>query len=241
MFKNKKLITALVLLVIILVAGIFILTTNDKEETVLPKLPKTDYKSPINFEKLWEENTDIVAYLKIPALEIEYPVLHKKGEDEYYMHRNLQQEYAFHGELFIQDYNKDDFSDPINIIYGHNMNDGSYFGKLQKHYSSEEWLNENSEILLYLPDREIKYEVMAAVPYSSMHILHYYSFDKPRMTESFIESVYSKRSINSAFNRNGKLTDNDPILVLSTCLSGGGDKRYLVVAQEIQNSFEGDI
>ncbi len=239
MSEKKKLIVAAVVLAVVVVIGAFTMRAGDNGN--LPQLPKTDYKSPIDFKKLWEDNTDIVAYLKIPSLKIEYPVLHKKGEDEYYMHRDLDEEYAFHGELFIQDYNRDDFSDPINIIYGHNMNDGSYFGKLQKYFSSEEWLNENPDIFLYLPDREIKYQVMAAVPYSSMHILHYYSFDKPRMTESFIESVYSKRSLNSAFNKSGTLTDKEPILVLSTCLSGGGDKRYIVVAQEIQNSFEGGI
>ncbi len=239
MSKNKKIIIAVGLLVIILASVLLML--NNREEPPRPELPVTDYKSPIDFEKLWKENTDVVAYLKIPVLDIEYPILHKKGENEYYMHRNIKEQYEFHGELFIQDYNQDDFSDPINIIYGHNMNNGSYFGKLQEHYSSEDRLNENPDIFLYLPDREIKYEVMAAVPYSNMHILHYYNFDRPRMTESFIESVYSKRSINSAFSKNGKLTDSEPILVLSTCLSGGGDKRYLVVAQEVQNSFEGGI
>ena len=79
-----------------------------------------EYVSPIDFEKATEENRDIYAWIKIPGMEVDYPVLRKPGDDDYYLRRNLRGKYSVAGCLYTQaKYNGDDFSDRVTIIYGH--------------------------------------------------------------------------------------------------------------------------
>ena len=53
-----------------------------------------EYVSPIDFEKATEENPDIYAWIKIPGLPVDYPVLRKPGDDDYYLRRNLRGKYS---------------------------------------------------------------------------------------------------------------------------------------------------
>lgn len=64
------------------------------EEVLIPELPSEDDESPgevnevkqaVDFQKLLGINEEVVAWISIPALELEYPVT--QGEDnEYYLH-----------------------------------------------------------------------------------------------------------------------------------------------------------
>lgn len=54
----------------------------------------SEYVSPIDFEKATEENRDIYAWIKIPGLPVDYPVLRKPGDDDYYLRRNLRGKYS---------------------------------------------------------------------------------------------------------------------------------------------------
>ena len=54
-------------------------------------------------------------------------------DDDYYLQRDLDGKTNKAGSLYIQAYyNKSDLSDPMTVIYGHNMRDGSMFAALHK-------------------------------------------------------------------------------------------------------------
>ncbi|MFR3321064.1 MAG: sortase domain-bontaining protein [Lachnospiraceae bacterium] len=76
-------------------------------------------------------NSDIVGWLRIRALDISYPVVQGKDND-YYLHRTFEKTDNFAGCLFVNSYNMGDFTDQNTIIYGHNMKNGSMFGKLSR-------------------------------------------------------------------------------------------------------------
>ena len=86
----------------------------------------------IDFDALKAINPDIVAWIYIPGLEISYPVLQGKTNDKY-LHTTYKGTYAYAGAIFIDYQNMPDFSDRNTIIYGHNMNNGSMFGKLRRY------------------------------------------------------------------------------------------------------------
>ncbi len=84
----------------------------------------------IDWKKLSKSGDDIVAWLEIPALEIAYPVV-QGGDNEYYLHHLPNGEYKRAGSLFMETSNHPDLTDANTIIYGHNMNNGSMFGKFR--------------------------------------------------------------------------------------------------------------
>lgn len=199
------------------------------EEASEPELSAEPYSSPINFEELWEENEDIYAWLDIPGTEISYPILQHPEDDSYYLRRNAKRESDSNGVIYTEaSYNGRDFSDPLTVIYGHNMNSGLMFGTLQKMYSSQEALNEHSEIIIYLPDRELHYEVFAAVPFDKRHILYNYDLSDKRTFRLFFQEILSVRSLEAVFAEDAAIQSDEKALILSTCLTGNRSKRFLV-------------
>ena len=58
------------------------------------------------------------------------------------------------GAIFLDSDNSADFSDDKNIIYGHNMKDGSMFRGL-RNFLDDEFLKEHHILYLYLPDEGV--------------------------------------------------------------------------------------
>ena len=111
------------------------------------------------------------------------------------------------------------------------MNSGAMFGTLQETYSQPGAVEEYGQIIVYLPTEEIHYQIFAAVPANKAHILYYYDFSDPEIFQLFLERVYAIRSIGANFNQNISVTPDDQLLILSTCLSGNSEHRYLVLAK----------
>lgn len=207
-------------------------TSETESESSTSSAEEPAYVSPIDFVALQAENPDIYAWLEIPGTEISYPVLQRSGDDSFYLTHNSDGEEASEGSLFTESaYNGRDFSDPVTVIYGHQMMAGTMFGHLQEHYSDPESFSSKQEILVYTPEATLKYAVFAAVPYDNRHIMYTYNFDSPRMYRAFLDSIFSVRSLGAVFDENIKVTEDDQVLILSTCLMGDPSQRYLVLAK----------
>ena len=234
----------LLLLLLLLVGAFFLFFRKPQKEYFVRPEPTASsasasttetYQSPVDFKSLQKKNADVYAWLDIPKTDISYPLFQHPTDDAYYLHRNIEKEYEFRGVLFTEaTYNKRDFSDPLTIVYGHCMNNGDMFGTLQKEYGSDDLLAEHSEIVVYLPDRELHYTVFAATPYDSRHILYNYDFHNKRIFRLFFEDIVSTREIQSAFAEDTIVSPEDKTLILSTCLIGNRNKRFLVCGKLVQ-------
>lgn len=113
----------------------------------------------VDFASLQAINPDIVAWLRIPGV-LEYPVV--RGEDNsYYLNHTVQKTYNIAGSIFLDYRNERDFSDSKNIIYGHNMKDGSMFHVL-RNYQDIDFFQEHTNMEAYLPDgRSLNYQITA--------------------------------------------------------------------------------
>lgn len=191
------------------------------------------YDSPVDFETLWAQCEDIYAWLEIPGADISYPVAQSQTDDSFYLTHNIDGKTDKNGTLYTEHaYNTLTFADPVTIIYGHNMRSGLMFGFLQEQFSDTEWFNEHQTMTVYMPERELHYRVFAAVPYGTEHILHKYrSFREPSQLTAFLDSVYTIRKLGTNYNQDCTATEEDRVLVLSTCLPVSAQGRYLVLAK----------
>jgi len=205
---------------------------RSQEKSQDPEGDASAYVSPVDFEDLQSMNPDIYAWLYIPGTDVNYPILQREGDDRFYLDHNSEGKFSQGGAIFTEEtYTKKDFSDPVTLVYGHNMRSGAMFGNLQETYSGQDGLETYRDIAVYLPERELHYEVFAAVPYDMRHILYYNDFTDPEVFREFLERVRSVRSINANIDENAAVTAEDQLLILSTCLRGDRNQRYLVLAK----------
>ena len=189
------------------------------------------YTSPIDFAALQERCGDIYAWLDIPDTDISYPVV-QNADDTYYLTRDIDGNYDAAGSLFTESaYNGTAMDDPVTVIYGHRMNSNVMFSTLQKTYSDPDGFDAHREVVLYLPEQEIHAQVFAAVPYDNRHILYNYNFESARMTRLFLNSVREVRAIGANLETEDFPEEGDRMLILSTCLQGNRQMRYLVLAK----------
>lgn len=195
--------------------------------------PSTTYVSPIDFDALQNRNADVYGWLEIPGTNISYPVLQNAEDDNLYLRHDIDKKYYIGGALFTEHvYNSNDFSDPVTIIYGHHLTDGTMFADLQQLYTDD--FEKYKDIVIYTPTEEIHYEAFAAVPFSNRHILYYYDcFKEEVMMQEFMNDLSNIRAIGSYIDKDVEITSNDKLLILSTCLQGDRNSRFLVIGKRI--------
>ena len=198
-----------------------------------PAPSEAPYVSPVDFTTIWAVNPDVVAWLYIPGIELSFPVMMDPEDNSYYLTHDPERNVTDSGAIFIENYNSPAFTDLCTIIYGHRMYDESMFGSLQATYSDRDSLEANKYIVIYRPEREIYYEIFAAVPYDNSHILYYNDFDDSLSYRKFINSIYTISGMDAIHINQSKPDIGDRLLILSTCLWGDRDRRYLVLAKEL--------
>lgn len=191
------------------------------------------YVSPVDFDALWQQNTEIAAWLDIPDTKISYPVLRSETDNGFYLNHDANGKSYSGGALFVEDYNCRELTDPVTVVYGHRMGMGLFFGDLQKSYETEAGFSAHRTISLYLPDRVEIYQAVAAVPYNNNHILYNYDFSKEQDHYRFFDRVFMVRSISAQTDLDAYPEFGEKVLILSTCYSGSRSSRYLVIAKEV--------
>lgn len=131
----------------------------EKDSKGQPKQEEPEESLPeIDFDGLRAINRDIVAWIQIPGIGVDYPVV--QGEDnENYLHYTFDGKANKAGSIFLDYRNRVDFTDSKVILYGHNMKDGSMFSNLKK-YQDAGFRKEQGRVVIFLPDRALECEIV---------------------------------------------------------------------------------
>ena len=122
---------------------------------------KEGYQSPVPFHQLWTVNTDIIGWLFIEGSGINGPILQSEDNTKY-LTAGYDGKANPAGAFFLDYECESDFSGQHNIIYGHNMKNGSMFHDLLN-FKKESYFREHQEIIIYTPDKEICLQPLAVV------------------------------------------------------------------------------
>ena len=244
--KNKKaekailIIVAIIALAVIVCCGWYIfqylngrrlaaqLNENWKASEVEADTDVEAVTIPVDFESLWEVNPEIYAWIYIPGTGISYPVAQHDGDNAYYLHRNEASGYFTGGCIFSENYNRKDFTDRMTVLYGHNLLLGGMFGELND-FADAEVFESHRYMYVYLPDRELVYEIFAATPHSNEHLLLNHDFNNKKDYDEFFAELLGEKSLLANF-RDGITPkySTDKVLTLSTCFRANNQQRYLV-------------
>ena len=179
---------------------------------------------------LHEENPDCIGWLTIEGTKIDYPVMYRPGDKNYYLHRDFNGDYSANGCLFLAEECVPGDSDNL-IIYGHHMNSGKMFADLEK-YKDKGFYEEHPTILFRTIWGNEQYQILSAftTPVYTGNDFNYYSFIKAQKGadyEYFIREIKRK-----AIYETGITAEyGDKLLTLSTCEYSQRNGRMVVVAK----------
>ena len=204
----------------------------DAEETKIPPEVFTGVEeAPIDFEWLESVNPELYAWIYVPDTQINYPVGQHEGDNqEYYLSHDLYGTPQFAGCIFSQAPNALDFSDPVTVLYGHNMKNGSMFQNLYFYIQDPDFFNSHRYIYLYMKNRTLVYEVVSAFYYDNRNILAENDFSDEEVFAEYRGECVNPRSMERRVREDIELDENSRILTLSTCRAGVPTQRYLVQA-----------
>lgn len=183
----------------------------------------------VDFDELNDINTDVYAWIYIPGTEVDYPVAQSSNDydDSFYLDHNIYRQYQFSGTIYSEIQNNRDFHDPVTVLYGHNMLNGSMFATLHR-FEDSDFFDEHNTAFILTKDKVYTYLIYSAYTFDDRHILNTFNFNEEGVFEEYLASTLDPHSYDANVRENVELNKDHRILTLSTCTNGAANTRYLV-------------
>ncbi len=188
------------------------------------------------YEEFLSQNPDLVGWLTIQGTKVDYPVVQKTEDNDYYLNHSFDGSEDSAGTIYV-DYRSDIVNPTTNtMVYGHNMKNGTMFGSL-KNYLQEDFFKEYRYIQFNTIYEHRLYQVVSVglseVAYQDENSYRYYNFIQANNMEEWQEFVDNVNSL-AIYQSDVTLEPSEEILTLSTCNSYTEDGRLFIVAKRIQ-------
>lgn len=189
-----------------------------------PEPTPTPETAPIkvDFKPLQAQNKDVVAWLYCEDTKVNYAVVQREGDNEYYLDHLLNGEVNEKGTVFIDKRNKTPFEEWNTILYGHNMKDDTMFGIIDE-YGQQEFYEEHPIMYIITPDKDYKVEICC----SFLTGLESTTFEFPR-TDGNPAKTIDDITKYSYIDTGIIPTLEDKLVSFSTCYEEA-DHRYVVI------------
>ena len=196
------------------------------------KIVVMDISNEENCKKIYEENKDIVGWLKIDNTTINYPIMQNINDPNYYLRRDFYKNYSSYGTPYMAkqcNLNSDNI-----VIYGHHMKNNKMFGELEK-YKSKDFYNNHKIITFTTLEKEYSYEIFAVFKTTvyTKNTFRYYeniNFENKKMYNDFINICKDK----SLYQTGIEIKDKEKLITLSTCEYSNKNSRLVIVARKIK-------
>ncbi len=219
--------------------------SREAEATPTPRILQVKRDNPIptpiptpqimqKYKDLHDANADMVGWLIIPDTPIDYPVMFKDGDNDYYLNHNFEGEDDVTG-LLVLDKRCDPSGNGINcLIHGHNMKSGAMFGSLKK-YSDKSYYEEHPAIYFNTLYEERIYDIIAVFRSqvydentTSFEFYDYIQIDDEEAFDEYVQGAVAE----SLYDTGITAKWGDRLLTLSTCEYSKANGRLVILARE---------
>lgn len=162
-----------------------------------------------------------IGWIYIPDTNINYPIMQAE-DNEYYLHRSYDGSYLYSGSIYLDWRCKSDFSGDVNMLYGHNMQNGSMFADVTKFIDSNYF---DSHDYGWLTTENAVYKI------------DFFSVSQPENYDSFydvnadVNSWLDNLRSESFIWRNLEFSNEDKFISLSTCTGSEGSSRTVLTGK----------
>lgn len=188
----------------------------------------------INFKKLKKKNENVVAWIKIPKTDINYPIVQTK-DNNYYLNHDIDRKNSIYGAIFMDEseYGTDIATNRNTIIYGHNMGHWTsvMFGQLHK-YEDNSFYEKSKKIYIYTENGNFEYRIISIMKINAGDLVYNVELNTD---DEYIDEDYASWlnycKDKSVIDCDEFDTENvSSAITLSTCMYSNDDQRFVVVA-----------
>lgn len=200
------------------------------------------------YQSLYNQNADMIGWLRIDDTVIDYPVMQTMDNEDYYLDYDFSKEKNSNGSLLLDTDSiagvgtiKNNYSNGAApstnlIIHGHTMKSGLMFGGLKK-YAEKNYGLEHKMIHFDSLYEKREYELIAVfysqVYMSTDQVFKYYKFFQADTQEEFNDWSSNIKKM-SLYDTGTSLEFGDEFITLSCCSYQVEDGRFVVVAKRIR-------
>lgn len=180
----------------------------------------------IDLNALRLTNPDVTGWIAIPGTDVFYPVM-QTDNNQHYLNYTWKNEGSSVGSIFLEATCKPDLTSYNTIVYGHQMMDGSMFGRLSD-FGSEGYWREHPSIYIVTDAGVKKYNIFSAFEVGVREIVYRLDLEENKMQQDFVNFCVERSVIDTGIVPKAE----DRMLTLSTCTGWGYSTRWVVVAAE---------
>lgn len=179
-------------------------------------------------EESAEKNEDVIGWIRIEGTLVDYPVVQTQ-DDVYYLKHDAENNESRQGAIFL-DYRCSPVSlTGNNILFGHNMKDGSMFASLVQ-YKDEAFFKSHTMIEFATLEKTYEWEIFAVVITDTNYDYLQTDFTSREQRLGFIRTMQEKSIYETVIAPSG----TDDLLILSTCTYEYKNARFVIAARRMQ-------
>lgn len=212
------------------------------------------------YRELYEQNHDMVGWLKIEGTNVDYPVMQSKGFDPtkpidydvvyeknmYYLKHDFNKEYSYSGSVTAEycAHIGSDYRSANIILYGHNMANGTFFRDVNKFdalYYGREMYDEHPVIQFDTIYEKGLYKIFAMmqvnVEEEDGEVFYYTATFDFKNKQEFIDYYAQVLDRSFIFTPQVDLKYGDEVIALSTCdfpFGKSNSIRYVLFARRVR-------
>ncbi len=198
-------------------------TTESQKEEIVMRYHDGFVNMAVDFASLEAINSDFEAWLYVPGAAISYPMV-LGSDNDYYLTHTFKHESNKAGALFLDQVTANPFEDYNTIVHGHNMKDGSMFGRLKTFYNDTTAYANNPYFYVYTAEKTYKYLIFSY--YVTKDTSNTYIIPN---TEDTLKEYKAQLLANASFKDVQGIPESAPIVTLSTCYGADYTEHRLVV------------
>ncbi len=183
----------------------------------------------IDWEALRDINPDVVAWILIPETKINYPIV-QTDDNEYYLDRLFDRSPSKVGAIFLDAGSTALLDGKNNIIYGHNMNDGSMFTDITRYVDSD-FFDEHRTIYISTPEMNYALQAEFAFVCNASTQIAQFDFTNDEHFSDFVTGLLAGASV----SRVEDVDQIDQLFCLATCSYQYYDARTILCASVVKS------
>ena len=203
------------------------------EQVVSTASPEPSSSAPagrvIDWNALLGINDHAAAWIYQEGTGIDYPVVYAPDND-YYLRRDINQNYSVWGVPFIDYRNSHDFTDKNTVIYGHSGTNTTQMFSTLDSYRDQSYYDQHKEFDLYTPTVHYKLYPIAGYETTAEDAYVMTEFGSDDQFMQYVNDFISK----SMFTSQQTVQSTDQTVLLSTCQFHQNDGRFALLCKLVK-------
>ncbi|MDR1088914.1 MAG: class B sortase [Coriobacteriales bacterium] len=201
------------------------LELTQSESVVDPNLQVDDLS--FDWDALRALNPDVVGWIIVPGTNINYPIV-QGSDNSYYLYHLFDSTSSGTGAIFADYEGSATLTGQHNIIYGHNMFDGSMFSDMLM-YTKQSYFDEHRRIYVCTPEANYELSAVAAINVDADAPLREFSFADQESFTTFVRETLAS-AVTTASDLEDRIAEASSLYSFVTCETFDASRRIILCA-----------